>query len=217
MQADVLTEDPGTLISRWRERDLHTQYVNEYFIPYRMTPDRMTQVREQLEPLLATPVNRDFTPIAYYFDVVLWSAQFKPAYASWFRIAAKMPWLIVFGGVAILILFVAGLVRFAPARDKRARSTAALCTAATGCTLMVLQISLLLAFQSIYGYVYQELAMLIGLFMAGIAFGSWLSIRRVRTGARSLPGDLQERSFFLPSPLPRFCSSSARSRATRES
>jgi spermidine synthase len=43
---------------------------------------------------------------------------------------------------------------------------------------MGLQILLLLAFQSIYGYVYSQLAILIGLCMAGVAFGSWLSIRR---------------------------------------
>src|SRR5271157_2526200 len=71
VQPDVLTDNPQTLISRLRERKLKTQYVREYFIPYRMMPDRMAQVREQLRPLPSTPVNRDFEPIAYYFDVVL--------------------------------------------------------------------------------------------------------------------------------------------------
>ena len=46
---------------------------------------------------------------------------------------------------------------------------------------MALQIFLLLAFQSVYGYVYQQLAILIAMFMAGIAFGSWLGIRRIRS------------------------------------
>jgi spermidine synthase len=52
--------------------------------------------------------------------------------------------------------------------------------AATGFTLMALQIFLLLAFQSIYGYVYHQLAILIALCMAGIAFGGWLGLRRIR-------------------------------------
>jgi hypothetical protein len=42
---------------------------------------------------------------------------------------------------------------------------------------MTLQIFLLLGFQAVYGYVYTELAILIGLFMAGIAMGSWLGTR----------------------------------------
>jgi spermidine synthase len=53
--------------------------------------------------------------------------------------------------------------------------------AATGFTLMALQIFVLLAFQSVYGYVYHQLAILIAMCMAGIAFGSWLGIRRIRS------------------------------------
>jgi spermidine synthase len=69
---------------------------------------------------------------------------------------------------------------FVPARERRARSAAAFCAAATGFTLITLQILLLLAFQSIYGYVYHQLTILIGMCMAGIALGSWLGIRRIR-------------------------------------
>jgi spermidine synthase len=57
--------------------------------------------------------------------------------------------------------------------------------AATGFTLMALQIFLLLAFQSIYGYVYHQLAILIALCMAGIALGSWMGMRRIHRGAGS--------------------------------
>ena len=79
---DVLTDDLHVLVARLLERDLKTKYVREYFIPFRMMPDRMEQIRTQLQPLATTQINRDFTPIAYYFDVVLWSAQFKPDYAA---------------------------------------------------------------------------------------------------------------------------------------
>jgi spermidine synthase len=54
---------------------------------------------------------------------------------------------------------------------------------ATGFSLMALQIFLLLAFQSIYGYVYHQLAILIALCMAGIAVGSWLGLRRIQRDA----------------------------------
>jgi spermidine synthase len=181
---DVLTDNPQTLIARLQERNLKTQYVREYFIPFRMMPDRMVQVREQLRPLASTPVNRDFEPIAYYFDVVLWSTQFKLGYSRWFRAAAHIPFADVIDAVLIVLLFVAVLLAFVPARERRARSAAACCMAATGFTLMALQIFLLLAFQSVYGYVYQQLAILIAMCMAGLAFGSWLGIRRIRSSDR---------------------------------
>ncbi len=181
---DVLTDNPQTLIGRLQQRNLKTQYVREYFIPFRMMPDRMEQVREQLRPLASTPVNRDFEPIAYYFDVVLWSTQFKLGYSRWFRAAAHIDFTSVIDAVLVVLLFAAVLLAYVPAREKRARSAAACSMAATGFTLMALQIFLLLAFQSVYGYVYHQLAILIAMCMAGIAFGSWLGIRRIRSSDR---------------------------------
>ena len=178
---DVLTDDPQTLISRLQGRNLKSQYVREYFIPFRMMPDRMAQVRQQLQPLTTTPVNRDFEPIAYYFDVVLWSTQFKLGYSRWFRAAAHITFTVVIDAVLVISLFVAVLLASVPARERRAHSAAACCMAATGFTLMALQIFLLLAFQSVYGYVYHQLTILIAMCMAGIAFGSWLGIRRIRS------------------------------------
>jgi spermidine synthase len=180
-QPDVLTDNPQTLIARLGERNLQIQYVREYFIPFRMMPDRMAQVREQLRPLASTPVNRDFEPIAYYFDVVLWSTQFKLGFSRCLRAGAHIAFASVINAVLILLLFLAVVARSLPAPERRARSAAAYCMAATGFTLMALQVFLLLAFQSVYGYVYHQLAILIAMSMAGIAFGSWLGIRRVRS------------------------------------
>jgi spermidine synthase len=179
---DALTEDPKILMARLRERHLQTKYVREYFIPYRMMPDRMAQVHEQLQPLASTPVNRDFAPIAYYFDIVLWSAQFKGGYSHWFQAAAHMGFSSVAAAVLVPLAMAMILLAFAGSRRQRARSAAICCTAATGFTLIALQIFVLLAFQSIYGYVYSQLAILIGLGMAGIALGSWLGLRRAGRG-----------------------------------
>jgi spermidine synthase len=184
MQPGVLTDNPQILISRLRERKLQTQYVREYFIPFRMMPDRMMQVREQLQPVASTPVNRDFEPIAYYFDIVLWSAQFKTGYSNWFRMAARIRFADVMVATVIGLLLVAAMLALMRNRDRRARSAAAYCVAATGFTLITLQILLLLAFQFIYGYVYHQLTILIAMNMAGIAVGSWLGIRRVSLSDR---------------------------------
>jgi spermidine synthase len=196
-RSDVLTDDPHVLVARLLERNLKTRYVREYFIPFRMMPDRMEQVRNQLEPLVTTPVNRDFSPIAYYFDVELWSAQFKPAYAAWLRAAAHVDFKIVLGALLVVLLLPAALLGLAPAREQRARAAAAYCMAATGFTLMALDIFLLLAFQSIYGYVYHQLSILIALCMAGIAMGSWLAMRRLRRGGYSACRAVASAQFLL--------------------
>ncbi len=187
MQPAVLTTAPEVLVARLRERRLATQYVREYFIPYRMTPDRMAQVETELVPAATTPVNRDFAPIAYAFDVVLWSAQFRSGYAEWFRAAEHIQFAKVAGALAIALLVCAALMSLLPDRERRKHAAAGSCVAATGFTLMALQIFLLLGFQAVYGYVYTELAILIGLFMAGIALGSWLAMRRNNPSDGSAP------------------------------
>jgi spermidine synthase len=50
-----------------------------------------------------------------------------------------------------------------------------------GFTLIGLEMLLLLAFQAIYGYVYQQLAVIIAAFMAGVALGSWLALGQGRS------------------------------------
>jgi len=184
-QANVLTEDPRVLIARLQQRKLQTQYVREYFIPFRMMPERLEQVRNQLLPLPATPVNRDFSPIAYYFNVMLWSGQFSSGYAGWLRAAAHLHFITVLSAVLAVSILVAAASALLPGRQRRNRTTAVFCMGATGFTLMALEIILLLAFQAIFGYVYSQLAILIALCMAGIALGSWISMKRDRLLGRA--------------------------------
>ncbi len=179
LRSGLLTGDPQTLVARLQTRHLPNKYVSQYFIPYRMMPDRMEQARDALQPLASTQINRDFSPIAYYFSAVLWRAQFKPATAGWMRMAARVSFPNLLAGTLVLLLTAAVLLAVAlPSRMRN--QTASVCsTAAAGFTLMALEIILLLAFQSIYGYLYHQLAVLTALFMAGIATGSWLSLRGI--------------------------------------
>ena len=201
MQAGELTEDPQTLISRLRSRKVETHYVREYFLPFRMMPDRMAQVHELLRGGYETPVNRDFAPIAYYFNVELWSAQFSTASARWLRNAAQRSFSSIVVAGCFPLLLLALLLASPPIRAQRARATAAFCVTVTGFTLMALQVLLLLLFQSVYGYVYHQLAILIAMFMAGIALGSWLGIRQTRL-AGSAMRRLASVQFLLAASVP---------------
>jgi hypothetical protein len=83
------------------------------------------------------------------------------------------------------------------ARRRRAQA-AAYAVAAMGGAVMAFQLLLLLGFQALYGYVYSQIAILLGSFMAGMAAGAWLGsrsgapLRRLAAvqilGAMSLPG-----------------------------
>ncbi len=201
-QGGTLTRDASRLMTRLHERRIHTQYFREYYVPFQMSPDRMQDLEQQIEPKAATPINRDFSPIAYYFDVVLWSSRF---HSRW-RVLLESLAAVRFGSAAVAVLFglltltVAsglferhGVARHrgsgdgAPPRDRDARrlphsyrATLGLSVAAMGFTLLGLEVLLLLGFQALYGYVYQQLAILVALFMVGMAGGAWLALRETR-------------------------------------
>ncbi len=178
MDPKVLTEDPQVLISRLKSRGLQTLYVREYFVPFRMMPDRMARIHNLLQPQPGTPVNKDFRPAAYYFNTVLWSAQFNRGYARLLETAEHIRYRSVLCTATATCFAVVLIFGWVWPLKRRAQAACVLCVTASGYTLMILQILLLLAFQSVFGYVYHELALLIGMFMAGIAIGSLLGILR---------------------------------------
>ena len=177
MQSGVLTEDPQLLIRRLEARQIETQYVREYVIPFRMASDRMTEIHRLLRPVSSTKSNRDFLPVAYYFSATLWSAQFRDVYARVLHLAGKAAFWKITASCVLALALVSGVVGLSRGWT---RSAAACSVLATGFSLMAVQILVLFTFQSMYGYVYEELAVLTGMFMAGVAVGTWLGIRQIR-------------------------------------
>ena len=183
----LLTTSSQNLLSRLRARHLRTSYVREYYLPFRMMPDRMADLDLQIRPLAGTPVNHDFAPVAYYFDVALWSQRFNHGYRQVFQAAASVPFRSVLAISALALLVLAGALRWRSDEARRFRSMAGLCVAATGFTLMGLEVLLLLGFQALFGYVYHQLAILIAAFMVGMALGSWRALKRPAT-CLAVPG-----------------------------
>jgi spermidine synthase len=174
----TLTVNPQELVRRLRARQLHTQYVREYFLPFRMSPDRMRDFELQIEPLPATPVNHDFAPVAYYFDVVLWSTAFHHTSAHWIEALAGVSFRRLLAGTLLGLAVLIPLLWMWPAEgeDKaaaRVRRSAAFAVTVVGFTELGLEILLLLGFQALYGYVYHELTILVALFMEGVAVSAW--------------------------------------------
>jgi spermidine synthase len=194
----ILTADPSVLLARLRSRHLRTGYVSEFYLPFRMSPDRVAQLESAIRPQPNTPVNRDFAPIAYYFDVTLWSTRFHHFYRWLFQALGRMPFGAVAGGAALLLFAAALLARRLPAKEQRARVSAGFSVAAMGLTLIGLEILLLLAFQAVYGYVYHQLAIVIAGFMGGLACGAWCGLRRVRPHEMRLLAGLQAMAALCP-------------------
>jgi spermidine synthase len=182
-RSGAMAGNPSVLVERLRTRELRTLYVREYYIPFRLTPDRLFDLDLQIAPRPDTPVNRDFAPVAYYFDVALWSSRFRPAATPWLTTLAGISFPKLLAAFAGVLAALAGLIHLWSRipRGKPApplRGACGFAVAAMGFTLMGLELLLLLGFQAIYGYVYHQLAILVAAFMLGMALGSWWGLRR---------------------------------------
>lgn len=173
----ALPSSPDELVRRLQARQVDAQYVREYFIPFRMSPDRMMDLNAAIQFDAATPVNRDFEPIAYYSNTALWSGEFDSSYRRFLTRISKLSFARMAGFSLAAMALLAGVVLLLTHAQTRRRLAAGASMAAMGFTLMALEILLLLGFQAIYGYVYHKLATIIAMFMAGMAAGTWTALR----------------------------------------
>jgi spermidine synthase len=116
-------------------------------------------------------INTDFNPIGVFYSVSHWNALLAPSLRWLFRQFERISlWMVV-------PLFVIVLLPYLIFQRKKARSFRAgipLSIFTTGFAGMIFSLVLIFAFQSIYGYVFSWIGLLVASFMAGTACGAML-------------------------------------------
>ena len=102
-------------------------------------------------------INHDFKPVVYFHQLKYWMSHFKTNYFFLFGILGLF-----------LLIFIA---RLTPVN---------LCLFTSGFAASSMEIILLITFQIIYGYVFQMIGIIIMLFMAGLALGSFAINKRTK-------------------------------------
>jgi len=139
-------------------------------------------------------INTDFRPIGYYYTLMHWDQLTRPDddRTLWWPLQAQWWWVLPFCFLPLLAAL--GLRLQGPGRDRNRKSIeAGLETAGadinfaviftvftTGFSTMALQIALIFSFQSIYGFVYEIVGLIMALFMGGLALGAYLTNRFIK-------------------------------------
>ena len=168
-----LTLEVSDLARRIETLHLQTRFVTSEMLPARLNPIRVNRLKENIESGLGH-INSDLSPICYFFNSVLWSTQFKSLESGVLSFLAgiRLFWLLD----VPLLLFVLALILF---RIKHKESSFFLVPLAVlGLTTIACEIMIIVWFQSLYGYVYQRIALLLTSFMAGLALGAWRGSKR---------------------------------------
>ncbi len=135
---------------------IHPRLVNRNYLQAMLSPDRLADI-DRAVALPAAP-NTDGNPVLYYYELRRWLSQFGEVSAFLGAILAlALAAYFVCLGPSPRVIFAAGF-------------------AASG-----LEIVLLLGFQMLYGSLYQQVGLIMSIFMAGLAAGAW-------TAGRAAPG-----------------------------
>lgn len=183
LQSGILARSAELFVERLHHRQLDTEYVREYYLPFRFNELRMNYFKERITPFEYTDVNRDFHPVAYYFHMILWSSQFSSFFVDTLRCFEQVLRFRNLMGVFILLLVAAFLYRLVSGRNSFATFPGLSSILIMGFSGMAAEILILLIFQAVYGYIYHQLALLIAFYMVGLATGSWISVRNLSNKA----------------------------------
>lgn len=180
----ILTDDEEleinqeVLTERAKRYDISPQYFTPEYISYRFQYGRKMMFLRALEGASGI-VNTYEKPIAYYFDLLLWTSRTSPQMRSFFRFNARYGdwWFIAVLGLVVLAVI---LVR-------RRRSTFLNASIFLGgFTAITFEIVLIVLYQSLLGDVYQDIALIFADFMLGLAVGGFISARVFGGGGRKL-------------------------------
>ena len=168
------------IAARIEGREIPTRLVDRHYLKVILTADRLADLRRAVTG--AAPLNRDFSPILYYYHLLYWITQFKVRFG------------LLEGG--LLVILAVYLLRIRPVP---------LAVFSTGFAAAAMEVVLLMGFQIVYGSTYQQVSLIVTMFMIGLAIGSclmkrWLP-RRTRNDLAWLQLGIAIFTFCIPCAL----------------
>ncbi len=190
--AGAVSRDPLILAGRMRALNLDLQYLRDFHLFDWFSPIRLEYMDSVLRGSAPAPVNRDFEPVCYLYALGIWGAQLHPAIGA---VLSALPsgergWFPA--ALAALVLAAALVFRAGSGRAGAVMFNTAVC----GGMLIVFEIVLILVYQIVNGSMYREMALIISLFMAGMAVGAGFG-RKVARSAKNPLAALFVSQLFL--------------------
>jgi len=170
-EEQLLSQDLDTLCCRFQSWELETKLLTVDYIKYKLNPVRTERLLAPILTIDKVPVNRDLHPIGCYYNLALWNTMFYPGATGFFDWVSGMAlwWFAIPSGLLVFIALAIGLRRKV---SKPGLVPVAVAIITTGFAGMTFSIILMLALQTLQGYLYQMLAIIIAAFMLGLALGS---------------------------------------------
>src|SRR3989339_821750 len=158
-----------------RIRQINIKYFTRYYLRYILRADRTKKVNEWItEKISEVPINYDFYPICYYYGLNYWTSIFgTESFRKIFKIFEKNRLLTIISFSAIVSIILINFKKFYWQRVLLVISFISI----------LAEFLIIFAFQSVYGYVYSKIGILLALCLFGIGMGSYLSDKYIAKSA----------------------------------
>jgi spermidine synthase len=174
--ADFLeTISSNEISKRFEERKIKASLITRNYIEYRLN-ERWLKWFQQSMGGRKIYINSDFHPLAVFFNLSYWNSLFSPYLTEVFKWYEQSSLALSVTKIILITLILAMLFIKMP-RLSRHSITYSIFT--TGLTGMIFNLAIIFAFQTLYGYLYHQIGLLIAIFMFGIASSSFFITKRL--------------------------------------
>jgi spermidine synthase len=158
------------IINRFEENKIQTNLVTKNYIEYRMNERWLQWYWKSMEGRTIR-INSDFLPLAVFFNLSYWNALFSPYLTEIFKWFGGFHLGLTIVKITLITLLLAIIFIKIPQHSVHSVTYSIFTTGLTG---MIFSLAIIFTFQTLYGYLYHQIGLLVALFMAGIASGSFL-------------------------------------------
>jgi spermidine synthase len=163
------------LIKRLEERRIKTSLFTKSYVEYRLNERWLKWFLKSMEgKRIAT--NSDFRPLGVFFSLSYWNALFSPYLAEVFKWFAGLGIGAGIVVVAFLTFLIGSLFLKWPFTSRGSLPYAIL---TSGFSAMIFDLAIIFTFQTLYGYLYHQIGLLVAVFMVGVALSSQFMNRRI--------------------------------------
>jgi spermidine synthase len=167
---EVTRIDKMQIIERLSQRNIAAEVIVPWHIEKKLHPGWQDWFSRFLEGG-SQKINSDFTPLGLFYSISHWNAVFAPSLRGIFSQFERID----LRGVVLLFVIVLLLYfLFRPGNRQCVQGSIALSIITTGFAGMMFDLMIIFTFQSMYGYVFSWIGILVATFMAGAASGAML-------------------------------------------
>lgn len=163
------------IITRLGERKIKTSLFTKSYIEYRLHERWLNWFLKSIEGK-RIHINSDFRPLGVFFNLSYWSALFSPYLTGIFKWFEGLSIQITIILPTLLTLILSAIFTRRPPLSRYAVPYAIF---TSGLADIIFDLAIIFAFQTLYGYLYHQIGLLITVFMVGIALSSFFITQRL--------------------------------------